>query len=48
MAQATVKNLGMPGLPLVIIPHPLGGLKLEEVREKADSIIEDIIARLLK
>jgi len=40
-----VENLGLPGLPVVIIPHPVGGLTAEEVREKADHIIEDIVAR---
>jgi len=38
----------MPRLPLVIIPHPLGGRGPEEVREKADGVVNDIIARLLE
>jgi len=42
-----VENLDMPRLPLVIISHPVGGLKSEEVREKADRIIEDLIMRLI-
>jgi hypothetical protein len=29
------KTLKMPRLPMVIIPHPLGGLKPEEVVERA-------------
>jgi hypothetical protein len=29
------KTLRMPRLPMVIIPHPLGGLKPEEVAERA-------------
>ena len=37
----------MPTLPLVIVSHPIGGLKLEEVEGKADVIVEDIIARLV-
>jgi hypothetical protein len=36
-------SLGMPRLPLAIIPHPLGGLTPEEVREKADSIFEEVL-----
>ena len=39
-----MENLGLLGLPVVVIPHPVGGLTAEEVREKADRIIEDIIA----
>lgn len=43
-----MKSLGMPNLPLVILPHPIGGLKAEELREKADSAIKDVVARLVK
>jgi len=37
----------MPRLPLLPVPHPVGGLKPEEVRAKADLIIEGIITRLM-
>ncbi|MFC2005400.1 hypothetical protein ACFLVG_00340 [Chloroflexota bacterium] len=47
LARATIENSGMPPLPLAIVPHPIGGLKPEEVREKADLITEDIITRLI-
>ena len=40
--------MGMPELPLVIVSHPIGGLKPDEVTEKADHIIDDTVARLLK
>jgi hypothetical protein len=43
-----VASLGMPSLPVVIVPHPIGGLKPDEVRAKADLILKDIITRLLK
>jgi hypothetical protein len=33
----------MPNLPLVILPHPLGGLKADEVVEKAKIAIEEIV-----
>jgi len=36
----------MPELPLVIVSHPIGGLKKEEVIAKADQIIEKIISSL--
>jgi len=36
----------MPDLRLAIIPHPLGGLMPEEVKEKADRVVEGIIASL--
>ena len=38
----------MPSLSLVIVSHPIGGLKPEEVTAKADDIVEDIIARLVE
>ncbi|MFC1928690.1 hypothetical protein ACFLXK_03685 [Chloroflexota bacterium] len=43
LAQATIRSSGMPPLPLAVVPHPIGGLKTDEVIEKADAIIEDII-----
>lgn len=46
LARTTVKSLDMPQLPLVIVPHPVGGLRAEEVREKADRIINNIVAVL--
>ena len=36
----------MPELNLVIVSHPIGGLKEDEVRAKADSIIEKTIQGL--
>ena len=33
----------MPGLPIVTVPHPMGGLKPEEVRRKAEMAIEEIV-----
>ena len=42
--QATV--LGVPELPLLMIPHPLGGLSYEKVRERADAAIPKIVELL--
>ena len=36
----------MPELPLVIVSHPIGGLKEEEVKAKANEIIDKIISGL--
>ena len=33
----------MPGLPIVAVPHPIGGLKPEEVQRKAEMAIEEIV-----
>ena len=46
VAEVVSKSDGMPELPLVIVSHPIGGLKKEEVVAKADQIIEKIISSL--
>ena len=35
--------LGFPTMPIVIFPHPLGGLRKEEVRAKADKTLEEVL-----
>ena len=46
VAEMTRKSAGMPGLPVVYVAHPLAGLKKEEVRQKADAVIEQVIRAL--
>ena len=48
LARATATGLGMPDIPLVVVPHPIGGISGEEVVAKADSILDKIIARLVE
>jgi len=43
MADVECESLGMSSLPIVVVPHPVGGLKEEAVREKADNALEEII-----
>ena len=38
----------MTTLPIAVVSHPIGGLKLEEVLEKGDMIIDDVIRALTK
>jgi hypothetical protein len=40
--------MGMTGLPLAIVPHPIAELKPDEVRERGDRIIDDIVQALTK
>lgn len=40
MARQERKSLGMPELPLIIIGHPLGGLRPEEVGARVDEAVE--------
>ena len=36
-------NRGLPGLPLALIPHPLGGIAEDEVRKKADLAVDAVV-----
>ena len=38
---------GVPDLPLVMIPHPLGGLSLEQVEGRAEVAIPQVV-KLIK
>ena len=38
--------LGMAGIPIAVIPHPLAGNKPDEVKRKAEAVAEEIIAIL--
>ncbi|MBM3356447.1 MAG: hypothetical protein FJY54_01815 [Betaproteobacteria bacterium] len=35
LGKNQARVFGVPDLPLVVIPHPLGGLALEAVKERA-------------
>lgn len=34
--------LGMPGLPIVVVPHPVGGIPPEAARALAEGTIEEV------
>jgi hypothetical protein len=38
----------MTDLPIAIVSHPIGGLRPEEVLQKGDLIIEEVIRALTK
>lgn len=42
LGSMEAQALKMPHLPIVIIPHPLGGLKPEEVAERAKVAFQEI------
>jgi hypothetical protein len=44
LGKAQARVFGTPELPLVMIPHPLGGLSLEQVGERARVAIPQIVA----
>jgi hypothetical protein len=43
LGKAQAKVFGVPDLPLLQIPHPLGGLAMEQVRERAAAALPQLI-----
>jgi hypothetical protein len=43
LGSAQAKVFGVPDLPLLEIKHPLGGLSMEKVRERADVALPQLI-----
>jgi hypothetical protein len=36
LAQAQARTFGVPDLPIIMIPHPLGGISVEQVEGRAE------------
>jgi hypothetical protein len=47
LGVAQAKVFGVPDLPLLKIQHPLGGLNMEKVRERASMALPQLV-RLVK
>ncbi|HUJ76138.1 MAG TPA: hypothetical protein VL359_14845 [bacterium] len=43
LAKEESRTLGMPGLPLAIIKHPLGGESKEAVSQRAQAALDAVI-----
>ena len=43
LGTAQAKVFGVPDLPLLLIPHPLGGLSLEQVEGRAGHAIPQVV-----
>jgi hypothetical protein len=48
LARLESKNRGLADLPLALIPHPLGGIREEEVIKKADLAIDLVVHAVTK
>ncbi len=48
LATLEARNRGLADLPLALIPHPLGGIREEEVVRKADLVIETVVRAVTK
>ena len=40
LARLESKNRGLADLPLALIPHPLGGIREDEVVKKAELVVD--------
>jgi hypothetical protein len=48
LARLEAKNRGIEGLPLALVPHPLGGIHEEEVVKKADLALDAVLAAVTR
>jgi len=48
LGQSEARSLGLPGLPLVTVPHPMGGVPEADVRERARAVLPEIVAVLTR
>jgi hypothetical protein len=48
LARLEAKNRGLEALPLALIPHPLGGIREEDVVKKADLAIDMVLDAVTK
>ena len=48
LARLESRNRGLADLPLALIPHPLGGIREEEVVKKADLAVDVVVAAVTK
>jgi hypothetical protein len=43
LGQAQAKTFGVPDLPLLRIPHPLGGIGIEQVQGRAETALPKLV-----
>jgi hypothetical protein len=43
LGQSEARSLGMPGLPIVTVPHPMGGIPETEVKARAETIVPEVV-----
>jgi hypothetical protein len=43
LGQAQAKTFGVPGLPLLRIPHPLGGIGIEQVQGRVEAALPKLL-----
>lgn len=43
LGQAQARTFGVPDLPLLRIPHPLGGIDLENVKKRVEAALPALL-----
>ena len=46
LGRTQAQVLGVPDLPLILIPHPLGGISLEQVEGRAHHALPELLQLL--
>jgi hypothetical protein len=46
LGRHEAESLGMPALPIALVPHPLGGQPPAHIREKAEKALEQVVGLL--
>ncbi|MCC6531809.1 MAG: hypothetical protein IT531_04605 [Burkholderiales bacterium] len=44
LGQAQARTFGVPDLPLLRIPHPLGGIDLAQVKSRVEAALPQLVA----
>jgi hypothetical protein len=43
LGRNEAEGLGMPALPIALVPHPLGGQRPDAILEKADKALDQVV-----
>lgn len=46
-ARVQAQALGMPGFTVISVPHPVQNLTPDEVRQRADQVIDEVVQKLV-
>lgn len=46
-ARAQAEALGMPEFTIISVPHPVQNLNPEEVRQRAEQVLEAVVQKLI-
>jgi hypothetical protein len=47
LVRLELQQRGLPDLPYVVVPHPLGGIRPPAVEEKARAALDDLVDALM-